>query len=343
MNTLFIDALNCRNKGRPPIWLMRQAGRYMPEYRALRQKYSFLEMCHNPELIAEVTQLPMTVFGMDAAIVFSDILVIPEALGVGLHFDDGVGPIIDRPLNSAADIEALPSIDIKQSLDYLSKGIRLLIPELKTPLLGFCGAPFTLASYMIEGKSSRDLRKTKKWMLNDPESFHRLLNLLSDYIITSLTMQIEAGAQAVQLFDSWANVLAYDQFCEFSLAYMQKIVESIKPKAPIILFCRGSSVFAADMAKIAPNGISVDWNINIANLRPLIRPSIAIQGNLDPDFLYTSLPVLKKEVIRILNAMHGDPGYIFNLGHGITPETPVSAVHALVEYVKEYSSCKVGR
>ncbi len=336
MNRLLIDALHCRNLGRAPVWLMRQAGRYMPEYRALRKKHSFLEMCHNPELIAEVTKLPITAFGMDAAILFSDILVIPEAFGIGLHFEDGAGPIIDRPLNSPADIQALPKVDMRHSLNYVTEGIRLLIPELKVPLLGFCGAPFTLASYMIEGKSNHNLHKTKQWMLRDPESFHQLLTLLSDHAITYLTMQIEAGVQAVQVFDSWANVLTHHQFREFSLAYMQKIVEKIKPKVPVILFCRGSSTFAPEMVKATPSCISVDWNVDIGSLRSVVPSSIAIQGNLDPDFLYAPIPVLKKEVTRLLNAMNGDPGYIFNLGHGITPETPTEAVQALVNCVKEH-------
>ena len=336
MNELLIDALHCRNKGRAPIWLMRQAGRYMPEYRALRAKYSFLEMCHTPELIAEITLQPIKTFGMDAAIVFSDILVIPEALGIGLRFDDGIGPIIERPLSTASDVDNLPPIDISHALEYVAKGIKLLRSQLDIPLIGFCGAPFTLAGYMIEGKTSRDWRKTKQWMLQDPNSFHRLLSLLTDYAIQYLNMQIEAGAQAVQVFDSWANCLAYNQFQEFSLAYMQKIVQHIKSKAPVILFCKGSSTFAPNIAKISPSCISLDWNANIADIRSSIPSSIALQGNLDPDILYAPTTTLIKEVKTILDAMHGDPGYIFNLGHGITPQVPVSAVKALVDYVKGY-------
>ncbi len=337
MNPLVIDALHCRNKGRIPVWFMRQAGRYMPEYRALRAKYSFLQMCHTPELMAEVTAQPITRFGMDAAIIFSDILVIPESLNVGLHFDEGTGPVIERPLKNGHDIAKLPAIDIRESLDYVCQGITLLKQRLTTvPLLGFCGAPFTLASYMIEGKSSRDLHKTKSWMLQDPTSFHALLNLLAEYAITYLTMQIEAGVSAVQIFDSWAGMLAYRQFYEFSLHYLQKIVEAIKPKAPVIVFCKGSSVFAADLAKISPSAISIDWNANMAQLRPLIRPSIALQGNLDPDLLYAPIPFLKNEVTQLLHSMHGDPGYIFNLGHGITPQTPLKAVSAVIECVKGY-------
>ena len=336
-SSLLLDALKGQNSGRPPIWLMRQAGRYMPEYRALRAKHSFLEMCHNPELVAEVTMQPLRAFGMDAAIIFSDILVVPEALGVGLHFDDGVGPIIDRPLNSPADVEVLPSIDVRESLNYVAEGINLLRPMLDVPLIGFCGAPFTVASYMIEGKTSRDLRKTKKWMLRDPDSFHALLNKLMEDSIAYLEMQVDAGVDAIQIFDSWAGFLGHAQFLEFSLAYLEKIVARIKPKVPVILFCRGASVFAPDMVLAKPSAISVDWNANLPMLRRSVPRSVALQGNLDPDILYASHATIRKETLALLHGMHGDPGYIFNLGHGITPEVPVDAVKVLVDCVQGYN------
>jgi uroporphyrinogen decarboxylase len=335
-NRLLIDALHCRNDARAPVWLMRQAGRYMPEYRALRQKHSFLEMCHTPELIAEVTQQPLKAFGMDAAILFSDILVIPEALGVGLRFDDGAGPIIERPLEAAADVAKLPKVDLKEALDYVVQGIKLLRPSLNVPLIGFCGAPFTLASYMIEAKVSKDLRKTKQWMLREPDSFHVLLERLAEEAIAYLTMQIEAGVEAVQIFDSWAGVLGHAQFCEFSLTYLKKITDRIKPKIPVILFCKGASVFASDLVQANPSAISIDWNADLSRIRSVVPPAIAIQGNLDPDMLYAPLPKLRKEVTTLLNSMKGDPGYIFNLGHGITPEVPVEAVKELVDCVKSY-------
>lgn len=333
-NRLLLDALHCRNQGRPPVWLMRQAGRYMPEYRALRAKYSFLEMCHQPELIAEVTQQPLRAFDMDAAIIFSDILVIPEALKVGLRFEEGSGPIIERPIASAADVYDLPKVDMNEALKYVENGIKLLLPSLKVPLIGFCGAPFTLASYMIEGKTSRDMRKTKQWLLRDPDSFHTLLDRLAEDAITYLQMQIEAGVEAVQIFDSWAGVLGHAQFCEFSLAYLKKIVEKIKPQVPVILFCRGASVFAPDLVKASPSAISVDWNVRLSSLRPKVPYSIALQGNLDPDILYAPLDTLRKEVNGLLDSMKEDKGYIFNLGHGITPEVSVDAVKELVDCVK---------
>jgi uroporphyrinogen decarboxylase len=337
MNFLFLDALNCRNKGRIPIWLMRQAGRYMPEYRALREKHLFLQMCHEPELINEVTQLPVRSFGMDAAILFSDILLIPEALGVGLHFNDSVGPVIERPLASSSDIASLPRIQAREDLSYIAKGIRLLKGCLKVPLIGFAGGPFTLASYMIEGKTDRTLRKTKQWMLRDPASFHHLLSLLCECIIGCLEMQIEAGIDAAQIFDSWAGTLAWPQFHEFSLGYLQKIVQRLKTRCPVILFCKGASAFTQELASIHPGAISFDWNANLPALRRVLPANIAFQGNLDPDILHASKSVICGEAARLLNGLRGDPGYIFNLGHGIHPDTPVDSVRALVEYVKEFS------
>lgn len=337
MNDLLIQALKCKNSSRAPVWLMRQAGRYIPEYRAIRSKHSFLEMCHHPELAAEVTMLPIDLFGMDAAILFSDILVIPEALGVGVRFEDGAGPIIERSVRCAADVAALPRPCIPESLGYVARAIALLRTQLRVPLLGFSGAPFTVASYMVEGGSSRDLKKTKQWMLRDPASFHQLLAHIADCTIDYLNMQVEAGAQALQIFDSWANYLGHAQFREFSLQYLQRIIKGIKdPDIPVVIFCRGSSVFASQLAEISPAAISVDWNGDITKLRASIPAHIALQGNLDPDVLYAPHDVIQKEVRRLLKGMEGDPGYVFNLGHGIHPDIPVDAVKVLVETVKGY-------
>jgi uroporphyrinogen decarboxylase len=335
-NDLLLKALSCSNTGRPPVWLMRQAGRYMPEYRALRAKYSFLEMCHNPELVLEITKLPLDAFGMDAAILFSDILVIPEALGLGLRFEDQIGPILERPLRTPADIDALPQINVYNDLSYVEQAIRLMKPELDVPLLGFAGAPFTVASYMIEGGSSKALKATKQWMLRDPISFHRLLNKIADDTIAYLEMQIKAGVDAVQLFDSWAHVLGHVQFREFSLAYMKRIVDSLQHlNTPIILYCRGSSVFANQLAEANPAAISLDWNADITQMRPAISSKIALQGNIDPDLLYAPHHVVRKEVQRLVNGMRGDKGFVLNLGHGIHPDTPVDAVRSLIDCVKE--------
>jgi uroporphyrinogen decarboxylase len=335
-NKLLLNALRCANKERAPVWLMRQAGRYMPQYRKIRKKHALIDMFHDSELAAEVTLLPVRAFGVDGAILFSDILVIPEALGVGLRFEDGVGPIIERPLQSAADVEALPKVDIAHALDYVFKTIKLLRQDLQVPLLGFCGAPFTLASYMIEGGSSRDLKKTKQWMLRDPKSFHRLLDHIADHTITYINLQIKAGAQAIQIFDSWAHFLAHAQFREFSLAYLEKILKGIKKDIPIILFCRGSSIFASQLAELSPAAISLDWNADLAQVRATIPSTIALQGNLDPDILYAPRSLLQKEVKRLLRSMRGNPGYVFNLGHGIAPDVSPEAVQVLVETVQGF-------
>lgn len=334
-NSLLLKALHCKNEARPPVWLMRQAGRYMPQYRAIRAKHSFLEMCHTPELAAAVTKLPIQVFGFDAAILFSDILVIPEALGVGLHFDEGKGPIIERPLQTAEDIDNLPHINCAEALSFVGDAIRILRQDLTVPLIGFCGAPFTLASYMIEGGSSRDLKKTKKWMLQDPDSFHRLLDKLATCALQYMHLQAKAGVQAFQIFDSWAHVLGHAQFKEFVQPYLKKMVDGFRSTGiPVILFCRGSSVFAPDLAELCPAGISIDWNGDIGKIRASLPASVAIQGNLDPDILYAPQKMLRSEVRRLLRAMKDQPGYIFNLGHGIFPDISVDAVHALVETVQ---------
>lgn len=329
---LFLEALHCENHtGRPPVWLMRQAGRYLPEYRKMREKHDFLTMCHTPEIAHEVTLMPIKRFEMDAAILFSDILVIPEALDVGLHFDEGIGPIIDHPIKDPA---TLPSINIKEKLSFVKETILSLKQELTVPLIGFAGAPFTLASYMIEGKSSKTLAKTKEWMFKDPASFHKLLTLLTNYTIDYLNMQIEAGVDAIQLFDSWAHVLSSHHFKEFSLHYMNKILKGIH--IPTILFCRGSSTFAPLMAEANPAAISIDWNGDLATIRETLPKNIALQGNLDPDLLLAPKEVLITETKRLLKNMSNDPGYIFNLGHGVTPKVPPENVQALVDTIKEY-------
>lgn len=335
INSKFLLALQGHNQGRPPIWLMRQAGRYMPEYRALRQKYSFLEMCHHPELIVKVTNLPLQAFGMDAAILFSDILVVAEAFEVGLSFEEGKGPVIARPLQTEKDVADLSAGAVAEKLAYVAEGIKLLLKELKVPLIGFCGAPFTLASYMIEGGSSRDLLKTKKWMLNHPTSFHQLLDKILQATIQYIEMQVQAGVHAFQIFDSWANHLSWGQFQEFSYEYMKKLVKILqKYSVPAILYCRGSSVFAPKLAEASPQGIGLDWNCNLAHMRKYVPFHIALQGNLDPDILYAPPAKIEQEARQLVDTMHGDRAFIFNLGHGVKPDTPYDSVRLLVETVQ---------
>ena len=335
-NDKLLKALKGESRGAPPVWLMRQAGRYLPEYRKIREKHSFMQMCKTPELVAEITEQPLRRFGFDAAILFSDILVIPDALNLGLSFEEGRGPVFSNPLRSAADIAKLPTIQIKESLEYVFSAIRLLKSTLEVPLLGFAGAPFTVASYMIEGGSSKDLRKTKQWMLRDPESFHQLLDLLADYTIEYLTAQHEAGVNAIQVFESWAQMLAYPQVKEFSLPYLKKIIEALKAKnIQTVLFARGSSLLAQELAAIQPTGISVDWNGDLSSIRSSLGNKIALQGNLDPEVLLSPSSIVRQEVKKILAQMKNDPAYIFNLGHGILPDTPIDSVAALVDTVRE--------
>jgi uroporphyrinogen decarboxylase len=316
---------------------MRQAGRYLPAYRAIRNKYSFLKMVHTPDLAAEITLLPIKTFEMDAAILFSDILVVAEAFGVGLQFKDSLGPIMEKPIQNISQVEALAPIEAEDKFGDIAEAIRLILPQLKVPLIGFCGGPFTVASYMIEGNSSRDLLKTKRWMMKDPLSFHSLLSHITRCSIDYLKLQIKAGVQAIQIFDSWANALGYYQFKEFCLDYLKQIVQELQEtKIPIILFCRGSSVFAKELASIGPQALSIDWNGNLSHIRSYISPQIALQGNLDPDILYAPLTTVKYETERLLHSMRGNPGYIFNLGHGIKPDVSPDAVKTLVEAVKNF-------
>lgn len=342
MNDILLKALRGQNDAGPPIWLMRQAGRHLASYRALREKYSFLEMCHEPDLITQVTLLPLEAYELDAAILFSDILVIPEAMGLGLRFEEKVGPIFDRPLQNRQQIEQLPSLENLHKLQFVAKGIKRLKEQLRVPLIGFCGAPFTVASYMIEGRSSRDLKKTKQWMWSNPEGFHALLDKIADWSIGYLKLQIKAGVDAIQIFDSWANYLAHPQFREFSLAYLRKILKGIEEfRVPSLLFCRGSSVFAPQLAELKPAGIGLDWNCQMKTMRRHVPLPIALQGNLDPDILYAPITAIKQEVERILGEMEGDPGFIFNLGHGIAPDVSEEAVKTVVATVKKRRKCLI--
>ncbi len=335
MNDRFLNTLHRRNLGRPPVWLMRQAGRYLPEYSALRQRYSFLEMCHEPDLITEITLMPIRRFGMDAAILFSDILLIFEAFGKKVRFEEGVGPIIENPVRTPDDVAMLPVPQVEETLACVAKGVAQLRAELLVPLIGFCGGPFTLASYLIEGGSSRDLTLTKQWMYRDPQSFHALLQKITDANIALLQMQIKHGAQAIQIFDSWAHVLATGQFREFSLAYLQQIVKALEATGkPTILFCRGSSIFASQLAEAQPAAISLDWNGMLKDQRRRLGPGIALQGNLDPHLLFAPVATIRSEVNDLLQNMKGDPAFILGLGHGVLPHTPLEAVHALVDCAK---------
>ncbi|MDF2550647.1 MAG: Uroporphyrinogen decarboxylase [Chlamydiales bacterium] len=335
MQHLFMQALAGKNQSRPPVWLMRQAGRYMPEYQAIRKKASFLEICRNPELIAEVTELPLTLLGIDALILFSDILLISESWGLSLAFDDKKGPRISGYVSKEEPLRELPKPDIASDFTFLTKGIELIKKAHETPLIGFSGGPFTIASYLIEGGTSRDFRETKKRLYQDPEGMHRLLDQITDGLIELLLLQIDAGVEAVQVFESWAHTLSTPHFEAFCLPYLQKIGQALQEKDVLhLFFCRGASLFYPQIAALKPTGIGLDWHIPIDQVRKNVPLPIALQGNLDPCVLYAPKEEIQRQVKLLLKAMEHDPAFIVNLGHGVLPDVPVDSVKCFVDTVK---------
>ena len=338
MNTLFLDAAFSKQTERPPVWMMRQAGRFMPEYWEIKNKYSFLEMCKTPELAADVTMLPVDLLGIDAAILFCDILVTGEAMGGDLSFTQGVGPRFANPVSTLADVDAL-EVDVLDKLQYVADAIKVIQQRLdsRIPLIGFAGAPFTVMSYLVEGGSSKDFKKTKLLMHNKPEVAHKLLAKIAKVTADYLNLQIAAGVNAIQLFDSWAMALSWNDYQEFSHRYIQEIIANLNRKdIPVISFCKGSSVFAPIMALAKPDVISVDWNADLLNIKNSLPEGIAVQGNLDPHILYADKPVIKKHILQLFERMRGEKGFIFNLGHGIMPDIPFDHVKYAVEVVKEF-------
>jgi uroporphyrinogen decarboxylase len=337
-NNLFLDAAFSKATERPPVWMMRQAGRFMPQYWEIKNKYSFLEMCKNPEIAADVTMLPVDLLGIDAAILFCDILVTGEAMGGDLSFTQGVGPKFANPVRTAADIDRL-EVDVVDRLNYVADAIKVIQQRLNgsIPLIGFAGAPFTVMSYLVEGGSSKDFKLTKLLMHNHPELAHRLLAKIAKVTTDYLNLQIAAGVNAVQLFDSWALALSWNDYQEFSHQYNQQIIGGLnRTNVPVISFCKGSSVFAPVMAEAKPDVISVDWNADLLNIKNALPKGIAVQGNLDPHILYADQPVIKKHILQLFERMRGEQGFIFNLGHGIMPDIPFDNVKYAIEVVKEF-------
>ena len=340
-DSIYLNATQSLNTiGRPPIWMMRQAGRYMPTYRAIREKHTFLEMIRTPEIATDITLQPIDQFGFDAAILFSDILVTAEVLGRKVEFVEKKGPIFDRAIRTMADVAELFTDHVTEKLAYVTSAIRLLKPELQkrnTPLIGFAGAPFTVAAYMVEGQSSSDLKILKTMLFNDPGTVHALLEKLTKVTIDYLNAQIEAGVDALQLFDTWAIHLSWDDVQEFSFNYIHKILENLHNprRIPITLFAKGSSAFAPLMATMPIDVISLDWNADLRCMRQQY-PQLAIQGNLDPYVLYASPDILTERISRLLGAMGRDPGYVFNLGHGIMPDMNPESIRRVVDIVKGY-------
>lgn len=324
-----------------PIWLMRQAGRYMAEYRALRHRYSILELIKNPELAAEVTLQPMRAFNLDAAIIFADILPPLEGMGLRLEFVKGDGPVIHNHLRTAADIEALVVRPAEETLGFTLAAIRLVRAELdgRVPLIGFAGAPFTLASYAIEGGSSRNYTTTKSLMYSQPQAWRALMEKLAAVVGNFLRAQAAAGAQALQLFDSWVGALSPIDYETYVLPYSRRAIEIAQsgPAVPLIHFGTGTSGMLPLFKQAGGDVVGVDWRINLAEAWQQLGDDVAVQGNLDPVVFFAPIPEIKRQAARILESVKGKPGHIFNLGHGILQHTPMDHVAALVDFVHEYS------
>jgi len=344
-NDLFLRACLKQDVERTPVWMMRQAGRYLPEYRATRQGAGgFLNLCKTPELACEVSIQPIDLIGVDAAIMFSDILVVPEAMGMELTFGVGEGPKFPQPIRSRADIEKLPVPDPEDGLGYVMATIQLIRKELagRVPLIGFAGSPWTLATYMVEGGGSKNYSQIKAMMYNDPEALHLLLDKLADAVAAYLNAQIANGVQAVQIFDTWGGILTTRDYREFSLTYMQKIIDKLNcehdgRRVPVILYTKGGMGWLEAIAETGCDVVGLDWSIDIDVARARIGDKVALQGNMDPTMLYANPERIRGEVKDILARFGRGNGHVFNLGHGITPDVPVAHAKAFIQAVKEES------
>lgn len=339
-NDLFLRACKRKQVERTPIWIMRQAGRYLPQYRAVREKSDFITMCKTPELAAEVTIQPVDLIGVDAAIIFSDILVIPEAMGMKLEMIESKGPKLYKPIRSASDVEKLKRIDAAKDLKYVLDAVSLTKKELngRVPLIGFAGAPWTLMTYMVEGGGSKNFSEIKKFIYNQPQAAHKLLEKIADGVAEYLSAKIEAGANAVQIFDTWGGILSPTDFEEFSLRYIERIISQIKRKdEPVIVFAKGVHHKLNKLAESGADVIGLDWTMDIGKVRSKIGKKVALQGNLDPTVLYGTEVTIRNEAIRILKSFGKHKGHIFNLGHGILPDISPAKAKYLVDVVKEES------
>jgi uroporphyrinogen decarboxylase len=336
MSDRFLRACRREPVDRTPVWFMRQAGRYMAEYRALRQKHSLLQLCRTPELAVEVTLQPIRAFGFDAAILFSDLLVPLAPMGIPFDFQAGEGPVVEKPVRSAADIDALRRFEPREELGMVLEAIRLLRGELSVPLIGFAGAPFTLASYAIEGGHSSNFAKTKGLMYGEPATWHRLAALLAEIVADYLRAQVEAGAQAVQVFDSWIGALDEGDYREFVLPHVRRIFDGLADlDVPTIHFGTGTAHLLRVQREAGGTVIGVDWRTPLDEGWRLAGDGVAVQGNLDPTLLFAPRERLLSRVDDVLRRAAGRPGHVFNLGHGILPGTPTDAVRAVVDHVHE--------
>jgi len=339
-NDLFIRACKKQPVERTPVWMMRQAGRFLPEYRAVRDKVDFLTLCKTPELASEVTIQPVDIIGVDAAIIFSDILVIPEAMGMKLEMIESKGPVFEKPIRTEEDFKNLKTIDATTNLKYVLDAVSLTKKELnnRVPLIGFSGSPWTLFTYMVEGSGSKNFLNAKSLIYNNPKLAHSILDKLADTISEYLSAKIEAGANAVQIFDTWGGALSEKDFKEFSLHYISKIISNIKrADQPIIVFAKGVHHSLKEIAETGANVVGLDWTMDLQKTRNEIGEKVALQGNMDPTVLFADESVIKQEVKRILASFGKGSGHIFNLGHGILPTTNPEKAKAFIKYVKEES------
>jgi uroporphyrinogen decarboxylase len=340
-NDRFLRALLREPVDRTPLWMMRQAGRYLPEYREIRAEAgSFMNLCTNPELACEVTLQPLRRYAMDAAILFSDILTVPDALGLGLYFSEGEGPRFERPISTAAEINALDPARAASELGYVMDAVSLIRKELKgsIPLIGFAGSPWTLATYMVEGGSSKDFAKVKSLAFNEPELMHQLLSKLATSVAAYLTEQIRSGAQAVQIFDTWGGALSHSAYREFSLRYMTEIIDQLPREAdgrrvPVIVFTKGGGQWLEAIADCGADAVGLDWTTDIGAARERVGDRVCLQGNMDPTLLNASPERIREEVAQILTSFGEGSGHVFNLGHGITPGINPDHVAAMVDAV----------
>lgn len=335
-NDRFLKACRQEETDRPPVWFMRQAGRYQEKYRAIRKKHSLVEICKIPEVCAEVTLLPIQQFGFDAAIVFSDIMIPLEPMGIDFEYKPGVGPIIHNPITSKADVEKLKNLDFGTDLLYTGESLGILKRELNVPCLGFVGAPFTLASYMLEGGPSKSYIKLKNFMYGQTDAWHLLMEKLATNMADYLLFQVESGAMAVQIFDSWVGILSQADYREFIFPHMERMVASIKERTdvPVIIFGTNSSHLLHDMKATGADVVGIDWKTDVAQAWKSMNYEVAVQGNLDPTLLFGDWSLIEKRAKTLLESIPNRPGYIFNLGHGILPKTPEENVRRLVNLVQ---------
>lgn len=338
-NELLLQALKGETLERPPVWMMRQAGRYLPDFMKLKEKYDFFTRCQTPELATEITLMPIDQVGVDAAIIFSDILVVLQAMNIEVEMRDGIGPYIPQPINSKAALDQVTLPDVEEHLGYVFEAVRMTKSALndRVPLIGFAGAPWTLLCYAVQGQGSKNFDRAKAFCFQEPEMAKELLQRITTTTIAYLREKVKAGADVIQLFDSWGGLLSPDDYQEFSWPYLQQIVDALSGSVPVIVFGKGCWFALQEMTKSGASALGIDWTCSARNARYLSGGQITLQGNFDPSRLLSPIPEIKTQVKQMINAF-GKDRYIVNLGHGILPNIPVDHAKAFVDAVKEYQS-----